>query len=198
MRGIIYYEINKPEDGWQWCYSAQELENILNNTLIGQKVLSVFVNLAGYLATLNPHPKDAIDLTYLGGQIIVLFEKDALVLNIYSKGVVKYELIPEWLIKKRRICDKFRSSMITSENYYFDLKNHQFSCEFTGLKVTKIEVYGTDSWGLAINGFDEIRAEGSGNMNQLPHKILFYLEGGVLLEVIADEFENSRITIGRI
>lgn len=61
---IEYYSADLTEDGWNWCYSAAELQRLLADEITGQKIHGIYVGLYGYLVSLemSRQKPDTIDM----------------------------------------------------------------------------------------------------------------------------------------
>lgn len=90
---IEYLTIRLPDTDRNWCYSAEMLKAELNSLLVGQRIQAVCVSLAGFVYALY-HAPNIIDLSYLGGSSLLLFEKTALELSFYAVGMLEYRLFP--------------------------------------------------------------------------------------------------------
>ena len=65
------YNIVRIEDStWNWCYSALELQELLNELCRGQKLLRWMAELVGY-AEATPRGANFLDLSYMGGNTLL-------------------------------------------------------------------------------------------------------------------------------
>ena len=69
--------IRLPTYSWIYSYSAKSLQQELNNLLVGQRIQTIYVSLNSYLESMH-NDINVIDCTYMGGMILVIFEKTAL------------------------------------------------------------------------------------------------------------------------
>ena len=82
--GRVHYSfITYNDSNLKWCYSAEKLEKELNEKCCGQSVTNIYASLDGYLETMH-WSENFYDFSYMGGAILVFFEKTVLVLGKFS------------------------------------------------------------------------------------------------------------------
>ena len=116
---IEYLTIRLPDTERNWCYSAEMLKAELNSLLVGQRIQAVCVSLEGCVYALY-HAPDIIDLSYLGGSSLLLFEKTALELSFYAVGMLEYRLFPVWEAKLRRVYGYVPRESLPSDDLFID------------------------------------------------------------------------------
>ena len=164
-----------PSVEWKYSYSAKELEKELSNVLVGQRIKAIYVDLDGYRESLQSKT-DFIDLSYMGGTALAVFEKTVLQLMIRVEGMIEYRLFPIWEMRLRRVLDYPPDDMVMADKYFFNAREHDISFDYTDKQVDRITVKGTNTWPFSQSNFDESLAEIAAKKNDLPAEIVLYTE----------------------
>lgn len=167
---LKYSIIDLPDTLWKYSYSAKALQEELNALFARQTLKSVYVGLDGYLESMHSKT-NSIDLTYMGGSSLAVFEKAVLQLIIHVEGMIEYRYFPIWEMKHHEVFDYPPDDMALSDKYFFDAANHEITYEYANKRVNHIAVSGTDSWGFFQPIFDETAAEAAAKENDLPTEI---------------------------
>jgi len=172
---LKYYTAVLPDTEWTYSYSAEELQTELRERFAGTKLRGIYVSLDGYLEALHSSV-NTIDLSYMGGTAIIIFDKTVLQLEIYAEGMIEYRCFPAWEMKLREVYDYPPEDMICSEKYYFNAADHEVEFEYTNSLVENISVKGCDTWGFDQSGFDAERAKKAAEKNDLPAEIVLHTD----------------------
>ena len=188
------YNIVRMEDStWNWCYSALELQELLNELCRGQKLLRWMAELVGY-AEAAPRGDNFLDLSYMGGNTLLIFSDVVLEFDIHVEGLIGYRFCKPWNVHIRPVNDRIPEDYITNPIYFCDLKD-DFQLEYVGSTVQEVTVKPTDTWGFSAVGFDEVKAYAAAKANDLPNEIHFMLDNGVELCLYADQLEYYMIEL---
>ena len=188
------YNIVRIENStWNWCYSAQELQVILNELCCGQKLLRWMAELVGY-ADATPRGSNFLDLSYMGGNTLLIFSDVILEFDIRVKGLIGYRFCKPWNVHIRPVTDCIPEDYITNPVYFCYLKD-DFQLEYVGSTVQEVTVESTDSWGFSAVGFDEEKASAAAEAKDLPNEIHFMLDNVVELCLYADQLEYYMIEL---
>ena len=87
---LKYLIVDFPDTEWKYSYSAKDFQKKLNVLFAGQTLKSIYVGLDGYLESMHSKT-DFIDLSYMGGTSLVVFEKAVFQLIIDVEGMIKYK-----------------------------------------------------------------------------------------------------------
>ena len=187
--GRVHYSfISYVDSNMKWCYSAEMLEKELNEKCCGQTVTNIYVGLKGYLETMH-WSENFYDFSYMGGAVLVLFEKTVLVLYIHGLGMFEYGFLDIWDVKVKETIDYVPDNLgFNGDNSFYNL-NNQFYLKFIGSKIIDIEVGRTNCYPLPLSTFDEERAELAEKKNDLPERISLNFENKVKFMLVADEIE---------
>lgn len=176
-----------PDTEWTYSYSAKELQEELNMLFSGQKVNAVYVGLDGYLESLH-WGKDYIDLSYMGGTSLVVFDKVVLQVAIHVEGMIEYRHFPIWEMRLREVFDYPPDDMLMSDKYFYNAADHEISHDYAGQEVKAITVKGTNTWAFSQPTFDETIAEVAAKKNDLPTEIDI-LMSTCIIRFVGDELE---------
>lgn len=168
-----------PDVEWAYSYSAKEFEKELNDLFAGQTLKAIYVDLDGYLEALSSC-KDCIDMSYMGGTALVVFEKTVLQLAIHVEGMIEYRHFPIWEMRLRRVFDYAPDDMVMADRYFFNAIDHDVSYDYTDKETKNISVKGTDTWAFPQPNFDEEKADKAAEGNNLPAEIAIYTESCVV------------------
>ena len=171
---IEYYSADLTEDGWNWCYSAAELQRLLADEITGQKIHGIYVGLYGYLVSLemSRQKPDTVDMSYLGCGCLILLERTAVEFAIHAEGMFEYRLYPSSGIKLKEHYSLPPEDIGLSDRYYvYDVMNTEISYRFINEPVQAVKVKGTPSWAFCLEGFDEERADAAGDKKDLPESV---------------------------
>lgn len=188
---IEYLTIRLPDTERNWCYSAEMLKAELNSLLVGQRIQAVCVSLEGCVYALY-HAPDIIDLSYLGGSSLLLFEKTALELSFYAVGMLKYRLFPVWEAKLRRVYGYVPRESLSSDNLFIDASKCDITHDFAGRQISGAEIIGADYWSIDNSSFDAEKAGAAAEKSDLPAEIILSFDGG-RIRFESEEMENYRV-----
>lgn len=188
MKKIDYMLIKADYSDFVWSYSAKELEDILSEMFCGKKLKKIFANYNGFTEG-NKIDGTLYNFTYLGGSVIMLFEGgNALELDIYGEGMVRY--------RTHRLSDmsftprKDFPYYIQRDECYCDMKD-VFDIDYENRVVEKIAVDAINYYIFyAGNGFDSAKADAAASLGILPNIIDFHLSGESTLSLIGDNLNN--------
>jgi len=184
--------IDHPDRAWSYCADALKAE--LEQACLHQRLTGLYVNLNGYLDAFA-HDEFIIDLTYLGGPTLLLFEKTAVEIDIHGEGLVQYRILPMHNLKIKKLVGYPPDDMGSNETYFFDAAFH-FQMEFWKQTVTGITVKGTNTRAFnASFGFDAALADEAERCSALPNEIAFHLSDGNTVYLQGDELENYQVGI---
>ena len=196
---IEYTEITIPDyvEGapMKWCYSAKELQEELSQKFIGHKLIAVYVGLDGYLNSFHLET-NYIDMSYLFGGCIVLFDNAVLDLGLHVAGEFNYRIIPPYLVKRRTRKDYAPDDYNALLDCYVNIENHDITVEIANQAVTDITVPGMDMWAFSIDGFDEEKADAAAQANDLPAEIDIHTEK-YTIRIIGDDIEYYVLKIDK-
>lgn len=188
------YNIVRIEDStWNWCYSAHELQSLLNELCRGQKLLRWMAELVEYAET-EPDRNNFLDFSYMGGNMLLFFSDIVLEFDIRVEGLVGYRFCKPWNVHICPLNDGIREDYITNPIYFCDLKE-DFQLEYANSTVQEVTVKPTDTWGFSAVGFDEVKAYASAKANDLPNEIHFMLDNGVELCLYATQLEYYMVEL---
>lgn len=189
--GRVHYTVVSIENyEKQWSYSTTELKKTLEETCLNQKLERVYVHLNGYLQAFH-YEDNEIDLTYMGGPTLLVFEKVAIVIDIMGEGLVRFGMFPIWELKRRDVFDYSPDDMLMNETYYFDAGS-RLHLEFENQRVLAVSVKAT-TIGRAFNtghGFDRDKADCAEKAGELPNAVEFHLANGNTVYLVGDDIEN--------
>ena len=168
-----------PDVEWKCCYSAKGLEEELNRTINGHHIKAIYVGLDGYLESMHSKT-NFIDLSYMGGTSLILFEKVVLQLAIHTEGMIEYRFFPIWDLRLRKVFDYPPDDMGLSDKYFYNTINHDITYGYLDEKVRSISVKGTSAWAFSQPFFDETIAEVAADKNDLPAEIAFWTDSCVV------------------
>lgn len=194
---VEYYTITiDSKDELQWIYSATDFQNILNGAFKGSILKKLFVSLYGYLDS-EKRKKDMFDFSYMGGGLLLVFERSVFELIIHAEGMMQYRIIPVYEVKipKRGIYDHPPIDIgLNEDNFYINLgKKFELNCfEQT---IDKISVKATDGHPFLLSGFDESLAEQAMIISDLPAAVELFASNGVVMNLIGDGIEYYQILL---
>lgn len=188
---IEYLTIRLPDTERNWCYSAEMLKAELNSLLVGQRIQAVCVSLEGCVYALY-HAPDIIDLSYLGGSSLLLFEKTALELSFYAVGMLEYRLFPVWEAKLRRVYGYVPRESLPSDDLFIDASKCDITNDFAGKRISGAKIIGADYWSIDSSSFDAEKAGAAAEKSDLPAEIILSFDGG-RIRFESEEMENYRV-----
>ena len=188
---IEYLTIRLPDTERNWCYSAEMLKAELNSLLVGQRIQAVCVSLEGCVYALY-HAPDIIDLSYLGGSSLLLFEKTALELSFYAVGMLEYRLFPVWEAKLRRVYGYVPRESLPSDDLFIDASKCDITNDFAGKRISGAGIIGADYWSIDSSSFDAEKAGAAAEKSDLPAEIILSFDGG-RIRFKSEEMENYRV-----
>ena len=194
---VEFYKIKiNSDEKLKWVYSAEEFEKLLIEEIQGQKLIKVFVSLFGYLDS-SKFGEMKWDFSYLGGTLLVVFNKSVLELLIHGEGMIQYRIFPayelEYLINGR--IDYPPSDIgIKGDPYYYDISK-EFDDKCFGAPLKTVEVIKTDSYPFEPSSFDEKLAQEAEKKGDLPSSVDLGFENNVTLRLVGDPLENFYMEI---
>ena len=187
--GRVHYSfISYDDSNMKWCYSAKMLEKELNEKCCGQTVTNIYAGLNGYLETMH-WSENFYDFSYMGGPLLVFFEKWVLVLYIHGLGMIEYCFLDIWDVKVKETIDYIPDNLgLKGDNSFYNL-NNQFYLKFVGSKIIDIDVGRSNCYPFSLSTFDEERAGLAEKKNDLPERISLNFENKVKFMLVADDIE---------
>ncbi len=175
-----YFTFSVPEKSYDWCYSAKELEAELNDLLLGDKLLAIYVSGTNFADPLRV--KENYVNYYVGSQVYLEFERKHIDILAHAAGLFQYRFFDRDEVSKERFFDELDNAdqMLCDTGYVFQL-------QYRGETVHKIIVAETDCWPWAARGFDKRKL---GSPIELPESISILLGNGNRLSIIGydDDF----------
>ena len=172
---IEYYEIRLPEHEPETVYSAEELCADLSGFLAGKTLKKIFVSLRGFIDS-SQRTENSLDFSYMGGEILLLFDDLAVELYIHAQGMIQYhvyeDIDPNVFVKKRGFAPE---DTYSNDSYFCDIAP-LLALKYENSRVKTVEVFPTDTWPFSQSWFDEAKAEASGH---LPNLIKLSMSNGV-------------------
>ena len=182
---IRYYRIELPDSEKVYSYSAEKLQQKLNDLLMGQRIQGLYVCLFGYHNSLHSRT-NIIDMSYLGGGgVLLVFEKTTLELTIQAVGMIQYRYFPSSLVQIFELTDYVPDNLW---DYYFSLADHDITFDFKNALVNSVSVKGTNCWAFHQPDYAELTAEKAAERSDLPREIDISTES-CLLRFLADNNE---------
>lgn len=194
-----YFIASLPDGELAYSYSAKQLQAELNELFAGQKLKAIYVGLEGYLETLR-NRVNVIDLTYMGGITLIVFDTVVLEFVIHVEGMIAYRCFPAQELKPQEKYDYPPEDLLMSDRYFFDIAGHELAYEYKDKVVKRITVNGTDTWGFSQPSFDEEIAREATEKRDLPTDIVLHTDEfnicfeGDDLEYYYIVFERARNT----
>lgn len=191
------YNIIRIEDSpWSWCYSARELESLLNSVCRGNKLLRCMVELRGFLDAV-PYDGNLLDLSYMGGNALLIFDKTVLEFDIRVEGLIGYRIVKPWNVHIHPVYDSIPQDYITNPIYFCDVKS-DLATDYEGRTVCDVKIDTTNTWGFSARGFNSEKASAAAAAHDLPDKIHFILNNGMDFCLIADSLEYYMIKVNGV
>ncbi len=190
---INFCEINVPDEKFMWSYSRQELLKMLNEKCKGLVLKKIYVNLLSFLESLR-YDRYYCDLSYLGGTVILVFNKLVVQMEIHGIGMIEYRIINPWEIKIKKIYDLPPTEGLYGDKFFYDL-SLCLDSSFIDQKIEYVAVDRTDYYSIYFSSFDDEKAEKAGKERDLPRNIHFHLENGLDLVLYGDELEYFYIKL---
>jgi hypothetical protein len=184
---LKYSIVDLPDTPWKYSYSAKALQAELNALFAKQTLRSIYVGLDGYLESMHSET-NFIDLSYMGGTSLVVFEKVVFQLDIAVEGMIEYRCFPIWEMKYHEVFDYPPNDMVLSDKYFFNAANHEITCDYANKSINDIVVIGTDTWGFLQPTFDEAAAAAAAKENDLPGEIALRTDDCVI-RFVGDSIE---------
>jgi hypothetical protein len=182
-----YAIVTLPDVEWTYSYSAKEYEKDLNKMLKGQNIKAIYVYLYGYLEAFSNH-RNYIDMSYLGGTVLVVCDKTVLQLAIHVEGMIEYRSFPIWEMRLREVYDYVPAEMAMAHRCFFNAKDHDISFDYTDKEIKGVIVKGTDMWPIWLKNFNEEKGNEAEKKNDLPAEIVLYTES-CTIRFLGDEME---------
>ena len=191
---VRYTIIALPDGECDWCYSFEKLQERLNAVCKSSVLKKVYVSLISYLESLS-RKKNYCDFSYLGGHVVLIFDKVAIEICTHGVGMIQYREMNLWDVKIKSTKDFPPNDMSAlEEKYFYDLED-EFELSYKGHCVTEVLVDRIDYYPFSLNGFDEKKAKESEQTNSLPNNIHFILDNGVDFGIYAEEMEYYYIEL---
>ena len=187
MSKIKFSIIRFPEEDFIWSYSAKELNKIIADTCIGQKLKKVYTSLYGYSEALH-RGANYCDFSYLGGTVIMVFDSVAICFRIHVSGMVEYLILNPWDIKPRAQFDLLPEDRFENDIYFYDM-GEEFEFKYEEMTVVSVAVEGTNTYPFYLQGFDVGVAALATKQCDLPRGIKFNLDNGVVFDLYGDWME---------
>lgn len=172
---------------WQWCYSAIELEQTLNDICKGQRLQRILVGLHGYLESLR-FDTNLLDLTYFGGGIYLVFDSVIVNMLIHADALIEYRFLQPYQVHFHNKKDSPPDDLFYRDTYYYDLKN-QFELVYAGHIVSKIQITKTNIYPFDLKDFDKDKAAAAEQRNDLPSAVFLQLDNGVQVCLVGSDIE---------
>lgn len=190
---INYSKINFDNSDFIWCYSSDELSEVLTKEFVGQTLRKVYVDLLGYSESFQ-HSENYYDFSYMGGSCIMVFESKAIIFCIHCQGLIEYKIV-ETVNMKISDCFDFPEYKLDSDEFC-DLEN-QFQLKFANRKVINITVDCTGDYAFFLQGYgiDEQKLDGAAQSNTLPNAVHFHLDNKVDFGIYGDDIEYYYIKL---
>lgn len=181
--------------GQEWipCYSAKQLERELQTQLCGQKLCAVLADLNGYLEA-RRRDKDIIDLSFIGGPTVFVFERTVFQVCVEVSGILRYRCFPVWEMVVKQAYGYPPEDMVFSERYYIDIGENDLSVRFRNQTAIGIIVSETpdDSYGFASSYFNRELLNEAAEKRELPSEVSILFDG-FRIRIEGDIIENYRI-----
>lgn len=188
-----YYIVRMEDSKWHWCYSAEKLEKTLNTLCREQKLLCCMVELHGYLDAV-PRGDNFLDLSYMGGNTLMIFEGVAVEFDIRVEGIIGYRAVKPWNMSIHPVTGRIPKDYITNPIYFCNVKR-EFELDYEGHTVCGVKIDHTNSWGFSTKGFDKEKANTAAEANDLPNAIHFDLSNGIGFCLLADPLEYYMVEL---
>ena len=177
----------------EWCYSARAFQKQLNQLTKGLVLEKLYVYLDDYLAG-RGHNRKCLNLSFVGGYVLLIFNKLAIEFVLHVEGMVKYSVFSPSQIQIEAKYDHITDQYNPAYADLIELKEY-FEEEYAGKRMLKAEVGHTDTWGFHLEGFDKERAGIAADANDLPERIVFHLVNDVQLKLVCDDLEYCYIFV---
>ena len=175
-----------------WCYSAAELEKQLNEHLRGLTLEKIYIDFSDFRRA-ECYRRESLELSCIGGCVLLMFDKLAVMLFLDIEGMVRCCTVSPDQLRFEEFYGS-EPECLSKDEYIVEVKDC-FAAEYTGQLVTKVEVPGTDIWGMHLKAFDVERAGKAADANALPDGVYLYLETGTKVQLVCDESEYCYIVV---
>ncbi len=191
---LSYSSIFTPDHEPVFSYSYKELQHLLNGFCKDMILKKVYADLWGYVDSFG-HKDNFYDFSYMGGPVLLLFDKIVLELRVEGEGMVQYRTMRPWEIRIRKTFGLVPlESGTLRQNYYYDL-GQQFLLTYEDQKILGVTVESTHTYSFLMRNFDEIKAQTACKGNRLPNNIYFHLGNGIDFCMIPDQLEYFYIEL---
>lgn len=189
---IKYYKLKINNKDYQILYSVDEVERMIFENFMWRRLEKVYVNLEGYLYS-SKYDDNLIDLSYMGGDTILVFDNACLGLMFHADGILKYKITdkPSEIIE---CCEEIHECTVYKDDCYCDI-SQQFTLAFENQTLMKSYVFGTNCSPFYTSDFNMKKAQFYADMNKLPSRICFKLKNGNVFYIQGDEIEYYCIGI---
>ena len=183
-----YYVVQLPEREWQFSYSAKALQQELTDRITGQAIRSVSIVLEAYQIARGWIYGE--DFTDLGGRILLLFDRTAIELDIFSAGVIEYRWFSAEEIDVQSVFDYLPEDMDRSDRYFHEITAiRALQRHYCSKTVRAVTVEGTEEpCDCYPRSFDTALAEAAADRADLPAVISFCTDS-CALRFIGDAYE---------
>lgn len=168
-----YFRYTLPERPYEWCYSAKELESMLNRLVRGDRLQKILVSGMNYAYPLSVAENYAD--YYLGTRVYLEFDGGGVDMQVDAPGLVRIRVFDREEVRKTRYYGELEdpNDILCDTGYVFDNS-------YTGQTVTNVVVRDCNYWEYDAIGFDEGRV---GVPAELPESIHFGFENSTVLSL---------------
>jgi len=181
---VELYIFKLPKKDYSWCYSAKELNEILNKKCKGKALRAIYVTARNYADPLHVK-KDCVN--YWDDALVRIRTEDTLIdFCVFAEGLVKLCVFEkgEWEIigPVTKFIENAREEMCDFSNGYGTI-----DAEYKDIEIAEVCVNATYYHPWKPNGFDKFRI---GNPPELPDVVSFRLANGltVYMRGLDDDF----------
>lgn len=191
-----YHRFARMSEDWHWCYSARDLQKQLDQLVKGLVLKNMYISFESYMRG-KCHHRSHFNLAFVGGYVLLIFDKLAIEFAIHVEGMVKYHFFSPEEIHLEEVYDTEPDEYHPVYENVVELQPC-FDAEYAEKTVIKSEVRSTDMWGMHLNGFDTERAARAADAKDLPERICFLLANGVQVQLICDDLEYCHIVVEKV
>lgn len=178
------YTFNLPSKDFEWCYSAKEFNNALNELCKGKKIDSIYVSATNYADPLRV--KENYVNYYIGSEIFIQLEGVLLNLLIFACGLFMLRVFDNSEVS---IAGPRLDFIQDGDNEFCNIHDvyNAFKLDYLNSKIEEVTIQDTNCWPWEAKGFDESQL---GDPIELPEEIFFKLENGNTLSFVGwdDDF----------
>ena len=163
-----FFRFDVPDKPYEWCYSAKKLETTLNELLIGEKLLAVYVSGANYANPLSIS-ENYVNY-YIGSRVYLEFETIHADIHAHAEGLFEIRFFVSNQVCKTRFYDELEDpdQILCNTGDIFQLN-------YEGETIRDITVGATDDWSWDAKGFDKSKV---GDSVELPYSLRFEFNCG--------------------